>query len=74
MTPRPAVAPPPVNGQHLAVATANGSQPPASEPALAPRAAEGVAGDTSEIFKNDPLIQKALKIFEGEIRSVQGPA
>ncbi len=30
--------------------------------------------DPAESFKNDPLIQKALKIFEGEIRSVDGPA
>ena len=30
--------------------------------------------DPAEAFKNDPLIQKALKIFEGEIRSVDGPA
>ena len=30
--------------------------------------------DPAESFKNDPLIQKALKIFEGEIRSVEGPA
>ena len=29
--------------------------------------------DPTESFKNDPLIQKALKIFEGEIRSVEGP-
>jgi hypothetical protein len=29
--------------------------------------------DPAEAFKNDPLIQKALKIFEGEIRSVEGP-
>ena len=27
--------------------------------------------DPAELFKNDPLIQKALKIFEGEIRSVE---
>ncbi len=30
--------------------------------------------DPAEAFKNDPMIQKALKIFEGEIRSVNGPA
>ena len=30
--------------------------------------------DPAELFKNDPLIQKALKIFEGEIRSVERPA
>jgi DNA polymerase-3 subunit gamma/tau len=30
--------------------------------------------DAAESFKNDPLIQKALKIFEGEIRSVERPA
>jgi DNA polymerase-3 subunit gamma/tau len=31
------------------------------------------AADPADVFKNDPLIQKALKIFEGEIRSVEGP-
>ena len=35
--------------------------------------ADGAApdGDPTELFKNDPLIQKALKIFEGEIRAVE---
>ena len=37
------------------------SQRPADEPPQ----------DPAEAFKNDPLIQKALKIFEGEIRSVE---
>lgn len=32
--------------------------------------AEAVSADPTEAFKNDPLIQKALKIFEGEIRPV----
>ncbi len=41
----------------------NGAPPPAASTA-----------DPTETFKNDPLIQKALKIFEGEIRSVEGPA
>ncbi len=36
-------------------------------------AVETAGGDSTEVFKNDPLIQKALKIFEGEIRSVRGP-
>ena len=31
------------------------------------------APDPTELFKNDPLIQKALKIFQGEIRSVERP-
>jgi DNA polymerase-3 subunit gamma/tau len=44
----------------------NGSGHPATA------GAEPVA-DPAETFKNDPLIQKALKIFEGEIRSVEGP-
>ena len=40
--------------------------------AAAPHSDE--AQDPAELFKNDPLIQKALKIFEGEIRSVERPA
>ncbi len=52
----------------------NGKHAPIVEPAPAPTNPEPVAGDPAETFKNDPLIQKALKIFEGEIRSVQGPA
>ena len=35
---------------------------------------EDPAVDPAESFKNDPMIQKALKIFGGEIRSVDRPA
>ncbi len=40
----------------------------------APRSEAAAATDPADTFKNDPMIQKALKIFEGEIRSVDGPA
>jgi DNA polymerase-3 subunit gamma/tau len=46
--------------------TPNGSGP-------ATEARNGPVGDPADAFKNDPLIQRALKIFEGEIRSVEGP-
>ena len=36
--------------------------------------AEASTGDSVDLFKNDPLIQKALKIFEGEIQSIQRPS
>ncbi len=63
---------------------ANGQHPPASRsdvntaelPDKKERngaAAPAPAEDPAESFKNDPLIQKALKIFEGEIRSVDRP-
>ncbi len=38
---------------------------------VASTGADGTPADPTELFKNDPLIQKALKIFEGEIRSVE---
>ncbi len=69
-----AVATPPANEQPPATGgSSNGRHEPgaAPAPALDPEAS---TDDTSEMFKNDPLIQKALKIFEGEIRSVQGPS
>ena len=53
-----------------------GSPPPAKQPAgpppspTPPAVADTTPPDPAESFKNDPLIQKALKIFEGEIRSV----
>ena len=56
-----------------------GPRHPADSPGKGPErpagsSAGGAALDPVEMFKNDPLIQKALKIFEGEIRSVEGPA
>ena len=56
--------------------TRNGHQPEDADPAVRPaRTSEApTPDDPTESFKNDPLIQKALKIFEGEIRSVDGPA
>ena len=64
---------PPSNGDHPAPA-ADGSAPQVAQPAPTVPAADAASDDPTELFKNDPLIQKALKIFEGEIRSVQGPA
>ena len=63
---------------------ANGQHPPASradvgtvdlpeEKGRNGAAVPTPAEDPAESFKNDPLIQKALKIFEGEIRSVNRP-
>jgi DNA polymerase-3 subunit gamma/tau len=53
-----------------------GGIPPA-DPALGsspgPRFSVVKTEDPVESFRNDPLIQKALKVFEGEIRSVEGP-
>ena len=48
----------------------NGARKTGAEP---PVAAATASDDPAEAFKNDPLIQKALRIFEGEIRSVDGP-
>ena len=48
------------------------SKTPPAQPSSA--AVDDASADPTETFKNDPLIQKALKIFEGEIRSVERPA
>ncbi len=66
--------PSPVNGQHDPSDGKNGAQGLTVDAAAPLPAVETAGGDSTEVFKNDPLIQKALKIFEGEIRSVQGPA
>ena len=68
-TPSPTNGQPPVAGE-----SSNGKHESSAAPAAAPLNTEAPAEDSSEMFKNDPLIQKALKIFEGEIRSVQGPS
>ena len=66
---------PETNGQH---APANRARLTAVDPAPAnhdeTNGKDAPPVDPAESFKNDPLIQKALKIFEGEIRSVNGPA
>ena len=53
-----------------AVATHNGQNSVDRSPRATPASNEPPQ-DPAEAFKNDPLIQKALKIFEGEIRSVE---
>ena len=58
----PAEPPAASNGHH---------SPEADTPVPARRPADEPPQDPAEAFKNDPLIQKALKIFEGEIRSVE---
>ncbi len=68
----PTVAPL-AKGERLPVEGSNGKHAPVTEPGPAVTKPEPPVGDPTEMFKNDPLIQKALKIFEGEIRSVQGP-
>ena len=60
-----APAPAPASVREEAAAPADDTPAPTSP---------GPAVDPAEMFKNDPLIQKALKIFEGEIRSVERPA
>ena len=55
------------NGRHAA------RSEPVTAPPLAPLV-ETPAEDSTDLFKNDPLIQKALKIFEGEIQSIQRPS
>ena len=64
---------PVANGQHPPV---NRNDESGAAPALAsPKNGSDVPSpDPAESFKNDPLIQKALKIFEGEIRSVDRPS
>ena len=64
---------PAANGQHL---PANLHGDNGSESALAhpKKGSDALPLDPTESFKNDPLIQKALKIFEGEIRSVDRPS
>ena len=65
----PATPPsPPTSGRE------NGTAPMDDGAAPASPGPAGLAADPAEMFKNDPLIQKALKIFEGEIRSVERPA
>jgi DNA polymerase-3 subunit gamma/tau len=53
------------------VSSPAGLTPNGSGPAVDAR--KGAGADPADVFKNDPLIQRALKIFEGEIRSVEGP-
>ena len=60
-------APAPPKASAVESATSSAEDKPAPP---APDAA-GPDADPAELFKNDPLIQKALKIFEGEIRSVE---
>lgn len=62
------------NGQHAPVEFSKGAPELVAEVNAATTSTATLDGDPTELFKNDPLIQKALKIFEGEIRSVQGPA
>ena len=64
----PAAPAPPLNS-----AWEDAAAPTDDEPAPASPGPAGSAADPTEMFKNDPLIQKALKIFEGEIRSVERP-
>ena len=59
------------NGRHSPVNYIHESTPSAK---AASNGAAASPVDPAESFKNDPLIQKALKIFEGEIRSVDRPA
>ena len=72
--------PPPVagNGQHALVPQTGKSPPPAARATdfadARPPSTEAAEGDPTDLFKNDPLIQKALKIFEGEIQSIQRPS
>ena len=68
----PAEAGPAANGRHPAVDQVREPEPDAPIPGPAKDVPPQV--DSAELFKNDPLIQKALKIFEGEIRSVDRPA
>ena len=66
---------PPV-GSNGGSALAAGHETSAAERPVQTAPAVEVGQDTddpAESFKNDPLIQKALKIFEGEIRSVERP-
>ena len=65
--------PPPVSNVELPH-DFNHKAPDTELPVQPPSALLGQANaDPTEMFKNDPLIQKALKIFEGEIRSVDRP-
>ncbi len=67
--------PPAVNGQHPPVQRTRDQTADAFAAGTPPaNGADTPSVDPAESFKNDPLIQKALKIFAGEIRSVDGPA
>ncbi len=67
--------PPAANGQHPPVnRTREGAAHVFATENQPANGADAPPVDPAESFKNDPLIQKALKIFEGEIRSVDGPA
>ena len=73
----PAAPPAPASADAVPPVTSHGNDasPPLEDPSDPPAPApEFRSDDPTEMFKNDPLIQKALKIFEGEIRSVNGPA
>ncbi len=66
-----ALLPPPMDEPKRAPAAASGSANERASEAGA-RASTG-AEDAVASFKNDPMIQKALKLFEGEIKAVQPP-
>jgi len=61
----PAAAPPPAAKVQTTVATARSAVPPPVKEKLAPVAF------SKDDFKNDPLIQKALEIFKGQIVEVR---
>ena len=54
----------------LSVAEGLPSTPPPAETPSEARAPKSAPNEESDSFKNDPLIQEALEIFKGEIKSV----
>jgi len=60
---KPALPPPPPNPPPAAIKTPSASEPPKPAP-------QAVAFNKND-FKNDPLIQKALEVFKGQIVEVR---
>ena len=67
----PGAPPPPALPEPAAAAIPSAGGPPNSTPSANGAGAPVPDPDPVASFKNDPLIQKALKVFEGEIKDVK---
>ena len=72
--PPPPLPEPPVPPSPTKPGLASATPPAATNGAGAPLPAADPDEDPVASFKNDPLIQKALKVFEGEIKDVKLPS
>jgi DNA polymerase-3 subunit gamma/tau len=69
-TPPPVAAPP--AAQPAAASPAAASAPPALASVAPPREKPAPVPASQDDFKNDPLIQKALEVFKGQLVNVRG--